>query len=868
MKEITAKARYATVLAALFMVLAPMTALASHNSVGANVVIAQPDEIDLESGETQPNVPLDHPFAQEFHGNLEQPRNQPADMAGSGYTDCQGPDEATNYDPTNPDHCYIGYMNAQWQYVFAGNFIALSTSGLCGPCPANPTPAGEMTDDPLYAVNPEPGSSECPGPAGSPQAYAENAVAGLQDQGQCTGESHPSYYPGFQSILSVDTQLVEAPFGGANVAPGVANQVGERGSGYLTFPVLTTYYLHLFGEPHPDNPSPSSFEAGAGLFGPDPLEGGSPVTDLTGACGDRTEQCKLLTPADIIAYDTRDDNDADDVARVCSFEPQFGTVNPSARAGGPCGVFGDRFDEFIDATAHGGFGAAAEETWQHTLPGWYNGVLFVNTGPATDQADMADEYTGDGEFSETYWTYVAVNPKVPDDAGPLWCVRPNILAEAGTSTINGESVTDPGFYASSENRAYVADAIDSDTYVTITHGPFRTLYDNTYDTVNPIYSLADDAADDAAGTVNDQVDETVPEELPGQDTIDQVTDQAEVLQDRATYNETRNEEPKSQPGPQNYKDWTKTFAKGVGCDGFGVPQVRTSSFDVPGGVRHDAQVSQQTVALKDPTILDEEGLPARESETVRGAWQIDMYSFSGVVEGVADTNENGQFDDCAIADGQPQPDADLCAWGGLWDAYNTQCTDSEGTACGEVLKQNGYDVSGDGVGMYFVLEVTGPVLLENANIGLQSTPGQYQVLGDGDATAQHCVIGVSTGFASKLAQRVGAADASLEVDDEGAALCSDVTNGETVFVTDAFSDQGGGDPGGFDSAINWAKLMPTPSAVEDNTGGLGDGDSLCVTSVYSVQDGVTVTGDTDGNVGITSDTEWTDCDPLDTTPEN
>ncbi len=841
----------ATVVAALMvfstLVVVP-AGTAEHNSVGGSFYVTQADEVD--DGTLQADVGED--LLPVYHDNLDPARTAPPDQTGDRYTDCTkaGDVSAETYRAglDGGDSCYVGFLDYQKEYLLAFHLLLV-----------------KQPDDALYPVNPAPDDEFCQEPTNRPSP-------------ECAGAGHNQFIPG---SVAVDTDLLET---GTAVAAEATTP--EEGSGYLSLPLVMTPYVFLFGQPHPDNDNPSEFEAGSGPFGPDPAEGGGPLFDLSNACGDRTQECKLLTPTDIKLYDENSENLPGDLvtddsqARVCAFSPQFAILNPDQRDAGLCGVFGNVVNQFLGTTSKGGLGIpGAPGTWQNTVPGWYQGVLTVSSpGDAALTVRAADEYQCavddpaalflsstdcDGENSrvENGLQYItAVNPKVPTEDHPLWCVRPNILATGDNSVHN---LDDPGVYGS-----YQADAVDTDVYRRALQDQHEQVMDDNHQAVRDALAPVEAGVEGGQGLAEDAISGSpLPEDV--QQALLEASDRAQYVE--------------SQDAPALKEPFQVDRDPGIACDAQGIVAAQTTSETLDGDLVVDTQLSRtgdisfsvigltfteitQDTAIKDPTLLDE-NLPAKESETDRGAWAPRQYSFGGTVTAFIDTSEDAvhgdseaDFSGCATASGQPQPNADLCAWEPLWDAYNPECTDIDGEAtCGEILESRDYDLE-EGVGLYFSLKVTGPVAVTDEDMTANTPPrpneitSRTAVLGTEDPTAQNCVVGFSMGFTDVLGD---------ETVDQIVADACEGAGGEQHVIEDAFDDQSvSGSPGQYSVAVDFAKLLPTPSAVRDGTG-LGGGDEVCVTGVWNVDEGATAE-DTLGLggfelTGAGSPPSWTDC---------
>jgi hypothetical protein len=859
--------RWITLAVALAMLTVTMPAMATHSSVGApHTHLTDPDEFDPDSGLLTPDIPhAEHPqkgeqvsvgeetspYHLQFHENLEDSglpaRDAPYDQSGQRYTDCTtaeeaGEDYAPHDLPKNKDQCYIGYMDQIVEQAF-------------------PTGPGLVTKAPidlLYPANPSPDDGYCRGEEDTNEVTEnddlDTAITNLQraTDSECSGLSHSSYLTG---DLRIDTSLFEA----GNEEAGTT-QGNDMGSGAWSIEGFASTHTFLFGQPHPDaapieksNPLIDDNErwtAGQGPFGPNPTELGNPLHDLTGACGDRTEECKLLEPNDIIQYDpwTWSDEFADvktpTQPRVCAFTPQYSFAVPTDssidRDQGLCGNTGYVQDEFYHDVTAGGFGVDGAATWATNLPGWGWGVSFLGLAAGQTTTYAFNYLQDDYEERAGFINYYAVNPIVPDREGDLRCVTPNILnnGDDGVLKKNGVDTTefsDPGIYGT-----YQADAIDTDVYPHPYRDQLETVNDETHDEVRGVVGLAEDTLEDASNAT-EAVDEVVPEELEEpvpeevEDTADEQLDQAtnttaEAL-DRAGPFEGSQTPAFAQLGEDNQEPFEGSIDKGLSCTVTGDLVFRPEDVTLQGGLNFQADVFESTLTLKDPTVLDE-GLPAPESETDEGYWQTDTYTFSGNAFAFLDFNQNEQFDNCPGAN--LDPGDDLCPWESLWDAYNEQCTNRAGTPCPEVLKQKGYNVepgdgNGDpskaGVGMYFTATLEGPILVtsETGTADVEQIQDHTEVLGGtGDKV---CIVGTSEGFHEKLPNHV---DGSQNAYGLPGALCEEDADAATL-VTDAFDDQSGTNRGGFSADVEWAKLSPTPAATDN-----GVDESLCVSGVWSV----------------------------------
>jgi hypothetical protein len=867
------KTGWVTLLVAASLLTVTLPAAASHNSVGTpHPHVQDPSEFDADSDLLTPDVPhANHPqkgqqvavgeetspYHLAFHEDLDDlpPREAPFDQSGDRYTDCT---PASDYDSggdgnvddpgqyeealRNGEACYVGYFDQRIEYW-------LVTTPLVHECPC----------DLLYSFNPSEDDEYCRGEEDTNDVtgvdQADVILTNLlrtQDE-NCSGNDHNSFLPGDPLV---DVSLLETGLEEAG-----DNFDNDEGSGPITLPLTGKNYLFLFGQPHPDvspmeksNPVLDDGErwaAGSGPFGPNPLELGNPLHDLSNACGDRTEECKLLEPDDILEYDPWKWSDEfenveeAEQPRVCGFHPQYG-YSPIGDGGdidrdqGVCGNTGIQVDEFIHDVTAGGFGAPGDPpTWVTNLPGWSWGVLHL--GEFIDNTDTYTEayFQDDPDRRAGFINYYAVNPIVPDREDDLRCVTPNILATGddgvlADSGVDTSEFSDPGIYGQ-----YQADAIDADVYPHAFRSQLETVNDETYDEVRGVVNAANDVLDDASeagDTVGDTVDELAPEELEElTEPIDEVGDEAGEALDRADTFESSSTPALAQNGTENQRPFTGSIEKGLACNAANELVFRPEEVSLHGGLNFQASVSTSTFHLKDPTVFDEEDLPAPESETDEGYWQTDLYRFGGNAFAFLDLNRNDQFDECPGSN--LNPGDDLCPWESLWDAYNDQCTNRDGKPCSEILKSNGYNVDGNngpadqaGVGLYFVAQLEGPIVVtaETITTDVEQIEDQTEVLGGvGD---QVCIVGTSQGFHDYLPNHVDGASSASQLP---GALCEDAD--AATLVTDAFDGQSGVNRGTFSADVEWAKLAPTPDAADN-----GVEESLCVSGVWSV--GPTATG--------------------------
>lgn len=857
------KSNWIVLLIALTMLTITMPSMATHNSVGPQVSIV------VNDGEKSPDITRDSDVMPRFHeaavedGLIPEHRWAPADHAGQAYDEekCDtygesnqayedeldalaqrvedevGPDGDpldASEETRETDLCWVGYFDVVYQVVL------LNVGGGSG--------------GPLYPVNPAPDDDYCRGeedpnqPTGVPPVDELATRAERAASGDCDGDAHEYYN---SPTLAVDRALLEAPVNDDEV--GVGDELGNEGSISQTFPAYTRAYTLLFGQPHPSNEDPSDLEAGAPPFSPapgDPTQGvdglSTIVGDLSGACDQRTKQCKMLTPTDVKLYDTnRPDVEGDEgFARICEYLPQFvATDGVADLEGGICGPVGDAQD-FFDPDA-GGLGVdESPPTFVSTLPGfwsvWHNIETPYSTGMG---ASLALSYTSDDpSYTDNFHYFHAVNPEVPTEDHPLWCVVPGFLSEgtgvgpSGTQHVD-ESL-DHGLYGD-----YVADAID----VHVAHFTAAPVADEVHQQTHPlvrsVLGPVEDLADEGTASVEELLEEEGVETPPE---VEDALDRADLAAPgfEKPYNDLDN--------TQN--DFSVDRTEGISCTAAAQPAL-TEGKTLDGGLVFDTELNQETMALKDFTQFDEDGLPQSSEDTERGTWQTDVYSFDGLVKGLLDSSEDGELSDCPDPGGQVPENQDSCMWEAYWDVYNSACTTFGDEPCDEQMRTLGYAVNGDdnpadgigGIGMFFALEVSGPtVVTDTSPSSAEIVSGTFEerttVLGLESPAATHCVIGTSEGFAPFLADHLGVA----ELGQATADLCPDA-DGEVHVVSDAFDDEGELERGQFSSGIEVAPLAPTPSSVEEQAG-LGEDDSLCVAGLWSVQDGIDATDDTRGDL--------------------
>lgn len=847
MKDSRPTSTWLVLLTATAMLTMTMPAMASHNVVGPTVSVWS-HEADSSPAEIGEDVKPSYHESAAGSGLIPQAREMPQDARGSAYTDedCTTyqedkagyeaeldrleteVDSDTPHEDRDTDICWVGYFDVDYQRIMASSgFIFFA--------------------DPLYPANPSSDDEYCNGEegAGDPSERVlppvdgggpvDQTVANVErvPAEECSGSSH-DWQLDNPYWLALDDDFLEAPVQDDD-SPGLEDELGNEGSQSLTLPGISIGYTLLFGEPHPANDDPSELEAGQGPFSPAPgdLEQGDQgfsllLGDLDNACEDRTKECKLLTAEDVKLYDTRrPDLDGDaGLSRVCTYSPQFAAVDPSDISLGVCGITGDA-QQFVGAGERGGLGIdESPPTYASNMPGWHTTMVPVET-----------PYASFALGGETYNYFHAVNPKVPDGADdPLYCVQPGFLAE-GDSDIAG--VNDPGFYGD-----YEADAISSHVRH-FTAAPVATEgLDDVSGPVDEVLALAEDVIGDELG--QEEVEELLDEaQIPGEE-LDPVFEVVNEGVDRTwpfapefdkPYNTVEN----------NPEAFTIETQPGVECNNAGDPEI-TDGSTREGGLLFDTGLTQTTVALNDPTIFDEQGLPERQTESDRGAWQVDAYSFNGLVKGITDTSGDGELADCPEPDGQVQAGQDQCVWEPYWDVYNNNCTSPNDTPCKEIMEGQGYAVEADsedydpaddigGVGMFFALEVTGPTLVTDTSPGaFELVDGSFEdattVLGLGDPTATHCVIGTSQGFDGYLQDHFEAENWEDVADD----VCAGYDGGVHA-VSDAFSGQGSTARGSFSADIEWAPLAPSGGAIEQTQDGMGEDDALCVGTLLSLQGG-------------------------------
>lgn len=806
--------------------------------------------------------------------------------------DNDGTNWANASDRIDTDICFIGYLDMRHQYVFVWNLLLTHPSSSDTLYHISPDPGDEEYayctgqedyDDPEERILPITDNDALDQEAANLERTAEPLV---EDDHDCDGEDHHRWHTG--QHVAIDTSLLEAPVEEASQATwGDAHH-----SGTLTLPNTLMRYVYLFGQPHPavDLAETSiSFDerpkAGEGFFGPDPAQGGDPIRDITNACGvgeeQRTKTCELLTPADIRAYDADPPADEDGTARVCTYQPSYFSVSPGELTTGACGAMtGSAIGgAFVDVDFAGGLGIEeGPPTYMETMPGWHGFSHLLNHESSTWAADvgcdagsLCHDFLEDEDVAREAGAgfFVAVNPKVPDfdaedGSAGLWCVRPNILTTGDDmlfrSDIPEDENGEPLDWNDPDNRAavlngmddlYDAQAIDVDVNVHAITPLAFDVRDIVHDDVRTVLGPVQEEAPDRADLLNPESLNNPLEPLSyndrKEDVKDATPDEADGPIERADPVDS-SDTTLGFPGAEGF-DYT--FEAGMGCTPDGFITDRATDEIVPGGFNFFASLSHTTQSVKDASALDEDLLPAQDDESHGGAWQVDSYSFGGNAVAHVDTPNSSAFDDCAEALGEPQPHRDFCPWRGVWDAYNEECNEGSDDAdreCGEILADRHYNVTGPGVGLFYVLELTGPVLVEQIENPLTLEEDSH-LLGADDPTAQNCIVGTSIGFQAHLHHHVdGLADPEegdydeeeQEVSEGYAAaildaLCSD-EHGETLFLDDAFSD-GGPTGGSFSSDWFFNKLTPTTAIGQDLLNGFGEGDALCMNAIWSVEDG-------------------------------
>lgn len=860
--------RWLVLVIAIAMLTITMPSLATHNSLGPHTSIV------VNDGEKEPAYDPASDVAPRFHedavedGLIPEPRIGPQDHAGDSYDkdkcDAYGEgdvayqeeldrlgnevDSDTPHEDRETSICWVGYFDVVYQYILVSN-------------------QGFNLANDLYPVNPAPDDGYCRGEEDQsgvtlqiPETGGEiGATTGIEPvdvaltnlwrvgDDDCQGGGHDAYtVPG----IGIDRALLEAPVQNDDFTPGLEEELENEGSISQTFPGYTRAYTLLFGQPHPSNANATGISVEDPPFTETPgdftqgTNGLSTIIgDLSNACEDRTKACDLLNVEDVQLYDANHpDVDGDDsFARICEFLPQFVATDGVAELeGGICGPVGDA-QEWFEPDA-GGLGIEdGPPTFISTLPGFWSVWHNIETPYVSLGASFSGSYTDDeGSYTGSFYFYHAINPKVPEPDHSLWCAVPGFLTHGTGVGPSGaqlvEESEDPGLYG-----PYQADAMDVH-FAHFTVAPIADdLHAATHPTVRSVLGPAQDVTGEGLDSVNELLNDSdveVPEEVS--EGIDRADPAGPGLGDK----------PYNVP-TSTQNDFQISLDPGIACTAAAQPSLQDGS-TLDGGLLFDTSLSQETIVLKDPTVFDDEDLPEKQSESDRGTWQTDVYSFSGLVKGVVDSDDDGALNDCPDAGGSIPEDQDRCVWQPYWDVYNSNCeTFGADTLCGEQMGSNGYAIDGSdaadgigGVGLFFGLQVSGPVLVTDTSPTLGEVEGgtfqdRTTVLGDqDDPLATHCVIGTSQEFDEFLLAHFIAEDETDLVSD----LCPDA-DGEVHFIPDAFSDQGSLDRGEFSGAFEWAPLAPTPDA-----GVLEQGDQLCIASLWSIQSGIAVTSDTDGDL--------------------
>ncbi len=581
-------------------------AVASHNSAGVHVGVISPQAVD--DGELNPRASEE--LALEFHvseyeqGIIPEPRESPRDQTGQRYSDCTTYQElGSSYSPAeNRVHCYIGYFE---------------TFRMFHPAPLFPQFG---PNDPLYFLNPDAEDDYCDGTSGDEEVTGiqpfDSLVVGFERSidDRCQGKSHDYYHVG---SIQIDSNLLESE----EVYDAIYGDESPGGSS--TFPLTTRTYILIFGQSHPDNPSKSKFEAGSGPFGPNPSEFGNPVHDLTGVCGDRTMDCNLLTPKDLELYDD------EGRGRLCEYAPEFAELGSRETH---CGPSGNLISFFMGDHLDGGLGIdEGPPSWISILPGWHSTETQVETPTVHTLLSFSQSYLGkNSSYEDTSHRYFAVNPKVPDQDHPLWCVKPSILAE-GVGSGHIGAPEDPGFYGE-----YQADGIVYDQRPVIYHSSAEIVHAETYDDARHGFKFTEQLAKDYTDRVGG------------------------LAQSISEGNIT----------PLVQEKFVEDLGSGLRCTSSADIFLLDEDRAVEGGVVTEMEISSELV----------------ECTLSLCGNLTNAYSFEGLLRGILDTSESGSLDEC--------PKTDSCIWEPYWDAYNDGCLTYVGEKCGEYLERSGYDTGG------------------------------------------------------------------------------------------------------------------------------------------------------------------------------
>ncbi len=252
-------------------------------------------------------------------------------------------------------------------------------------------------------------------------------------------------------------------------------------------------------------------------------------------------------------------------------------------------------------------------------------------------------------------------------------------------------------------------------------------------------------------------------------------------------------------------------------------------------------------ALKDPTALDGDGLPAESDEQSHNPWHPGAYKFDGLLNVFLDGNSNGQFDACPVDQGDG-PSPDLCVADLDYDMYEAS------GAIGDSARDKNMD---DPTGLYFVLKVTGPVATYDVERSgdpdeTLAASADRTVVMNGDGL--NCIVGTTTGLLDlapgDLFRELNSLSPSATDEDVAADLCGEDAD-DVALIKDAFAtqSQAGGTlndakSGKLASAVGFVKTGSNAAALNN-----GPGDGLTVTAVLSIQDGE-VHSDTSGNINL------------------
>ncbi len=579
---------------------------------------------------------------------------------------------------------------------------------------------------------------------------------------------------------------------GARVQAQHYDVVGGDGAGFQ-FPGSYSFYLYLFGDG-------SGVAAGQGTF--DYLDPDELCGETTGA-----DTCALITPEDL-----SDHLPPGAVPAVCFFAPQFFPLTQASDLG-EC-ARQSRFDQYM---------ADSDSTlYLANKPGWYATAALDD--PFASTLSWASVLTKEGDqdhVSNVFHFYVNPEP-LPSEK---WCGALPVATLATDKLDTGVQPGIDGGWVEGDPIAWNLQGHDLDVYTSPTSDANGALQ-------QAVQGLLDELPTLPPGLqgVVDQVGETTV------DTLDEVGRTTDPFVEATLTAGQRFVAIKSDDaGPNHPLDNSLTLSapsEGQQCSSLaGLARDATGRTHFYNYVEADIQ----GITLKDPTHLDEDGLPAKADEQGYNPWHPQQYTFGGELIVFDDRNGNVQRDACPQGNDAPDEfSPDICAARLPWDLSNPEATAGQGASLATFARDRGFT---DPTGLYFVLNLTGRHLITDTEpptgtSELDRTQQRSRVLITG---GQHCIVGTSKGLldgisGSRLATTLGLPNLS-----EAALLdhlCSDAT-GERILLEDGFEDQS--QLGEIDAGIAWTKLSATPDVSLSTDDGLtlhalvtveADGDEL------------------------------------------